>query len=146
MIDTAYIISTCSDGTSALTSIELEVIVDYDTGKTTIQSVIATTKKTWFESDSSNISLLSVWDDLVRICIYLFHLSPPVPYINTLANQFENNNKTLQKNGGKIIKTVLCKNARIQIGSIIIDNDDDIVDHWSEYHLEYSVMGLTGNI
>ena len=84
MIDTAYIISTCSDGTSALTSIELEVIVDYDTGETTIQSVIATIKKTWFESDSSNISLLSVWDDLVRhthIFILSFSINVLYQYI-----------------------------------------------------------------
>ncbi|KAI7847656.1 hypothetical protein BDC45DRAFT_341523 [Circinella umbellata] len=109
---TAYIISTCSDGTSALTSVELEAKVDYDTGETTIQSVTATIKKTWFESDPSYISLLSVWNDL--------------------------------KNGGNVIKTVLCKNARVQIGSIIIDDDDDLVDHWSEYYLEHSTMGLTG--
>ncbi|KAI9257943.1 hypothetical protein BDA99DRAFT_561397 [Phascolomyces articulosus] len=107
----AYLISTCVDGTSSLISVELDIMVD-DTGKTTIQSVVATKIKTWFESDPSNITILSIWDDL--------------------------------KEGGKTMKVIFCKNARIKIGSIIIGDDGSLVDHWSEYYLQYSSIGLAG--
>ncbi|KAI8147696.1 transcription factor IIIC subunit delta N-term-domain-containing protein [Fennellomyces sp. T-0311] len=48
------------------------------------------------------------------------------------------------KSGGRAIKVALCKNARVEIASLILDEDNDITEHWSQYYLEYSTMGLSG--
>ncbi|KAI9498009.1 transcription factor IIIC subunit delta N-term-domain-containing protein [Zychaea mexicana] len=109
---TAYLISTCTDGTAALSTVEVVVSAD-DAGKTVIQSVVATVAKTWFESDPATISVLSIWDNL-------------------------------KSENGKTIRVALCKNARVDILSMILDDDDDIADHQSEYYLEHTVMGLSG--
>ncbi|KAI8370498.1 transcription factor IIIC subunit delta N-term-domain-containing protein [Radiomyces spectabilis] len=58
---TAYLLSTCSDGTVALSSVTVTIAIKEQ--ETRVSSVKAKTLKTWFEHDNVVPTLVRTWDD-----------------------------------------------------------------------------------